>query len=68
MRIGPLLVDRLAQRIDHPADQGLADRHAQQLAGRRDRVAFLDLRVVAQDDDADGRFFEVQRDALDRRS
>ena len=30
----PLLVDRLAERIDHPADEGVAHRHAQQVAGR----------------------------------
>ena len=29
-----LVVDRLAQRVDHAADHRLADRHAQQLAGR----------------------------------
>ena len=30
----PLAVERVAQRIDHAADQRLADRHAEQLAGR----------------------------------
>ena len=29
--IGPLFVDRLAQRVDDAADQRLADRHAEQL-------------------------------------
>ena len=46
-------VERIAQRIDHAADHGVADRHAQQLAGARDLVAFVDLQVVAEDDDAD---------------
>ena len=59
----PLVVDRLAQRIDHPADQGLAHGNPQELARRRDRVSLLDLGVVAQDDHADGRFFEVERHA-----
>ena len=59
----PLVVDRLAQRVDHAADQRLADRHAEQLAGRGDRLAFVDLGVVAQDDHADRRFFEVERHA-----
>ena len=61
----PLLVDRLAQRVDHPADQGVADRHSQEFAGRGDRVALLDLGVVAQHDHAHGRLFQVQRDSLD---
>ena len=30
--IGALAVERIAQRIDHAADHGLAHRHAQQLA------------------------------------
>ena len=60
-----LLVDRLAQRVDHAADHRLADRHAEQPAGRRDRVAFLDPGVFAQDHHADRRLLEVQRDALD---
>ena len=39
----PLVVDRLAQRIDHAADQGVADGHPQELAGGRDGVALFDL-------------------------
>ena len=60
-----LVVDRLAQGVDHAADHRLADRHAEQRAGRRDRVAFFDPGVIAQDHHADGRLFEVQRDPLD---
>ena len=38
-----LAVQRIAQRIDHAADHGLAHRHAQQLAGALDLVALVDL-------------------------
>ncbi len=60
-----LVVDRLAQRVDHAADHALADRHPQQLAGGGDRIALFDPGVVAQDHHADRRFLEVERDALD---
>ncbi len=61
----PLLVDRLAERVDDAADDGLADRHAEQGPGRGDRLAFFDPRVFAEDHHAHRRFFEVQRDPLD---
>ena len=60
-----LVVDRLAQRVDHPADQRLADRDAEELAGRGDRLAFVDVGVFAEDDHADRRLFEVERQTLD---
>ena len=63
----PLVVDRLAQRVDDPADHRLADRDAEQLAGRRDGLPFVDRRVFAQDDDADRGLFEVQGQPLDAR-
>ena len=37
-----LAVDRIAQRIDHAAEQALADRHVHDGAGALDGVAFLD--------------------------
>ena len=40
-----LAVERLAERVDDAAEQRLADRHLQQLAGRLDFVAFLEPRV-----------------------
>src|SRR5882724_197244 len=58
-----LAVDRVAQRIDHPAEQAAADRHVDDRAGALDRVAFLDVAVVAEDDDADIVGFEVERHA-----
>ena len=58
-------VERIAQRIDHAADHGVADRHAQQPAGAFDFVAFVDRQVVAQDDHADRVLFEVEGQADD---
>src|SRR5262249_30164177 len=61
----PLVVERVAQWIDDAADEGVTDRHAQQRAERADLVALLDVLVVAEDDDADRRLFEVERLPLD---
>ena len=60
-----LAVDRLAERVHDAADQLVADRHRDDAAGPLDRVAFLDLREVAEQHRADALFFEVQRDAED---
>ena len=58
-----LAVDRLAERVDHAADHLLADRHRDDAAGALDRVAFLDLGVLAEQHRADALLLEVQRDA-----
>ena len=60
-----LAVDRFAEGVDDAAEEALADRHREQLARCLDLAAFLELRVVAEDDDADLGFFEVQRQADD---
>src|SRR5579875_1371359 len=49
----PLAVQRLAERPDDPAEEGVTDRHRQDLAGPLDLLALLDLAELAQDDDAD---------------
>src|SRR5690606_997208 len=59
-----LAVDRLAQRVDHAAQQGRADRHFHDLAQALDLVAFLDAAVVAEDHDADIVALQVQGHAL----
>ena len=35
-------VDRLAERVDHPAEEAVADRHREDLAGAVDRLALVD--------------------------
>ena len=54
-----LVVDRLAERVDHAADHGFADRHAHDASGALDFVAFLDLGVFAQQHGAHLVFFQV---------
>jgi hypothetical protein len=58
-----LAVDRLAERIDHAADDFVADGHGNDAARAFDRVAFLDGRRMAEQNGADAFLFEVQRDA-----
>ena len=60
-----LAVDRLAERVDDAAEQALANRHLDDGAGALDGLAFLDLAVGAEDDDADIVDFEIQRHAFD---
>ena len=60
-----LAVDRVAERVDDAAEEALADRHVDDGAGPLDRVAFLDVAVVAEDDDADIVALEVERHAAD---
>ena len=57
---GGSAVERLAQRVDDAADDGVAYRDFQQAAGGFDGFAFLDGEVVAEDDGADGIFLEVE--------
>ena len=64
-RDGTLVVDRLSQRIDDAADQGVAHGHAHDAAGALDLVAFVDLRVLAQQHHAHLVFFQVHGDAGD---
>src|SRR6266700_1494521 len=58
-----LAVDRIAERIDHTAEQALADRRVDDGAGALDGLAFLDLAVGAENHDADIVGFEIERHA-----
>src|SRR5216684_4024629 len=56
-------IDRLAERIDDPAEQTLADGSIDDGAGALDGLAFLDLAVGAENHDADVVGLKVQRHA-----
>src|SRR4051812_5176380 len=58
-----LAVDRIAKRINHAAEQPLADRRIDDGPGALDGLAFLDLAVGAEDHDADIVGFQIQRHA-----
>ncbi len=58
-----LAVDRVAEAVDHAAEQALADRNVHDRAGAADGVAFLDVAVGAEDHDTDIVGLEVQRHA-----
>ncbi len=55
-----LAVERVAQRIDDAADDGVAYGHAQQPAGALDLVPLLDREEVAENDHAHGVLFQVE--------
>ena len=59
----PLAVYGLAERVDHAADHLLAHRHRDDAPGPLDRVALLDLGVLAEEHDADAVLLEVERQA-----
>ncbi len=56
-------VDRLAERVDDPAEEAVTDRHRQDLAGALDDLAFFDARERPEDDGTDLAHVEVERDA-----
>src|SRR3954453_560090 len=56
-------VDRIAQRVDHAAEEAVADGHREDLAGAPDLLALLDAAELAEDDDADLTDVQVQRQA-----
>jgi len=62
---GAFAVDRLAERVDHPPDQGLAHRDLDDTARGADLIAFADLLVGSQDDGAHRVLFQVECHAAD---
>ena len=61
----PAAVQRIAQRVDHAAEHGVAHRHGEQPAGAAHFVALVDREEIAENDHADGVFFEVEGQADD---
>jgi hypothetical protein len=54
-------VDRLAERVEHAAEDTVADRNLEDLAGGLDRLTFLDMADFAEHHGADRILVEVQR-------
>src|SRR5487761_27083 len=59
-----LAVQRLTERIHHPADQLLPPRYLEQAAGGAYLIALMKVAVIAKDDGAHLVFLEVQRQAI----
>src|SRR5262245_4344210 len=56
-------VDGVAEGVDYATKETFADRYVHDRAGTLDRLAFLNLPVVAENDDTDVVYFEVERHA-----
>ena len=61
----PFVVDRISERVHNPAQQGVSDRNVHDGFGPFDRVAFADVPVVAEYDDADIVGLEIERHPSD---
>jgi hypothetical protein len=59
--IGPRIVDRVAEHVDHASDERVANRHLHDAAGALYEIAFFDRLKLAKQHRADFVFFEVQR-------
>src|SRR3954454_17077866 len=59
----PEAVDRVPERVDDPAEEGVADGDREDLAGTADLLTLFDAAELAEDDDADLADVEVQRQA-----
>src|SRR5262249_10865553 len=60
-----LAVERLTERVDHAAEQRLADGHARDPARAADRLAPADVLPLAEERHADVVLLEVEREADD---
>jgi len=61
----PFTIQRLSQRIDDATDQRLSHGHRHDASSARDLIPFFNVRVFAEEHDANRLFFEVQRQAVD---
>ena len=64
---GPLAIQWVAQRIQDTSDDRVANGNRQQAAGSFDLIAFINLEVVAQNNDTDAVFFQVETPGPSRR-
>ena len=62
---GPLSVHRIAESVDDASQQGVSDRRREDLPRLLDRIAFFDLRRVAEYHHAELVFLEVHGEARD---
>jgi hypothetical protein len=61
---GAFLIQGPAKRVQHSSDHGVAGRDREQASERFDLVAFLDVQVIAQDDDSDAALFQIEGQAV----
>ena len=59
----PLVIDRLTERVDDASKKRLADRNLEKPAGRLHFISFRNFRRVAEQNDADLRFLQIEREA-----
>ena len=60
----PLAIQRPAERVDDASHQSVAHRHVHDPARALDFIARMQMPVVAQQNDADFVFIDVERDAI----
>src|SRR5690606_2174624 len=61
---GPLIVERLAQRIDDPANQALPDRHIDNMATALNLVASVQQPIISKQHNANLIFIDIEGNAL----
>src|SRR6185503_5843422 len=59
----PFAVERIAQGVHHAPEQTLPDRHLQELPRSAHLATLFEAGIVAEDDDADLGFVEIQGEA-----
>ena len=59
----PLAVQRIAERVNNATQKPLADRHAHNITGPFNRIAFANITVGTENHDTDIVFFQIERHA-----